>query len=191
MRVPRYVFTQYVPTRRLALAVALLSPLRLLGSGSRYALVPAVALAVLLFIAVIDALLIPERRAIEVARTLPPNVGVGDTTHGRYTVEHGVRRTVRVELFDAIPAAVESRTTQRSFRVRRAVPTDVELEVTGRVRGEHELGVVVLRVSGPLDLVRRSIRFQLGDRIVVMPSVAGARGLHLPALHRRTQIAGA
>lgn len=191
MRFPRYVLTQYVPTRRLALVVALLSPLWLLSWWPQLTAIPIAALALLFLITVIDAVLIPPRREVQLERTLPPAVGVGDTVQGRYTIRHTLRRSLRVELFDAVPQAMTCAVHPRSLLVPRDTAADAEIEISGHHRGEFPLGPVVVRASGPLDLMRRSLRYAPSDTIVVMPSVAGARGFHLQALQRRTRITGA
>lgn len=152
--------------------------------------IPVAALALLIIVAVLDAIFIPARHRVDVVRVLPPTVGVGDLVQGRYTIQHTLSRTLRVEIFDAIPRAMDSVVTPRTLRVQKRASADAEIEITGRTRGRYALGGVVLRASGPLDLVRRSLRYALGDEIVVMPSVAGARGYHLHALQRRTRVAG-
>jgi len=191
-RRPRELLTRYLPTRRLTLVVALLAPLWLLSRWTDVTVVPIAAIAMVLFLVVIDLLFTPNARTVEVHRTLPPSVGVGDTIEGRYTILHHTRRTLKVALFDAIPRAVgEYTVTPRLFKIPARQSADAIIALTGRNRGVHEVGPIVLRVSGPLDLVQRALRYTPDDQITVMPSVAGARGHHLQALQRRTRVAGA
>lgn len=190
MRFPRGVFTQYVPTWRLAIVVAVLAPVWMLSETAAGTVVPLSIVALLVLALVCDALLIPGKQYITITRTLPPTVGVGDTVSGTYTITNTAWRTVRVMLFDALPHAVWYSVAPRSCRVARAASAHASLTITGRERGTHALGVVVARVSGPLDFVRRSLRYPMTDTLTVMPSIAGARGHHLQALQRRTRVAG-
>lgn len=190
IRLPRGLLTQYVPTRRLAAVVAVLSPVWLFTLSPRTAIVPLVGIAVVLLVVALDALFIPGRHAIGVARTLPALVGVGDTVTGEYTIENRTGRRQCAILYDAFPQEVSAYVTPRSLAIGSYGTGLVRISLTGKVRGDHPLGEVVVRISGPLGLVSRSIRYALDDRITVMPSIAGAKGHHLQAAQYRMRIAG-
>ena len=190
IRFPRGVFTQYVPTRRLAIVVAVLAPLWLFTLVPRAAIIPLIGVAVVIVLVGVDALLIPPRRKIDLVRILPQLVGVGDSVHGEYRLQNQTTRTLSVIVYDAFPQAVAAHVFPRTLRIAPHTSATARIGVTGKFRGEHDLGVVVVRLSGPLDLVRRSLRYTLDDRITVIPSIAGAKGYHLQAAQYRMRLAG-
>ena len=65
-----------------------------------------------------------------------------------------------------------------------------EVDITGRTRGAHPLCKVAARVSGPLGLIHRTLTYDIGDQIVVVPSAVGVRGHHLRALQYRSRRVG-
>jgi len=80
------VVTTFLPTRRLAIAVAVLA-LPWLLSGWRAGLVLATLASVALIVMVaLDIALLPGIRDLDVEREAPLTLGVGDTGSGRYRV---------------------------------------------------------------------------------------------------------
>jgi uncharacterized protein (DUF58 family) len=55
----------------------------------------------------LDALLLPRRRQIVVARSLPARISVGYPTALRYTVENRTRRRLQVQLADDGPEQID------------------------------------------------------------------------------------
>src|SRR3954471_2835089 len=93
----------FVPTRRMALATALLAPLWLLSWWSTgLAMAAAVTVALVLAVAA-DIALLPDARDLEVRRDAPRTLGVGDAEGGRYVVRSHWGRLLHVTLFDAMP----------------------------------------------------------------------------------------
>jgi uncharacterized protein (DUF58 family) len=182
-----------IPTRRLAWVVMALSPVWLLagmpGAPKRIAIgvIVLVALAVLW-----DAAVIPPRRRLTVERAAPPSVGVGDRIEFSYTLRLRWPWRMSGTLYDALPSGIRRETAlPQSFVV--ATPggeCTVQSEIMGRERGEWPLGVVALRIYGPLALVARTYRYQLGDRILVVPSIANVRRYRLLALQHRLNEVG-
>ncbi|HEU4584793.1 MAG TPA: DUF58 domain-containing protein, partial [Gemmatimonadaceae bacterium] len=181
----------FLPTQRLALVVALLSPVWLLSATDRGPAIIAIVLILLVLAVFIDVITIPARWQLEVVRELPARVGLGDPVEGSYRVVSRAKRALRVELFDRLPGSV---TVERARSARQVVPPEGEISlpfsITGRERGEWPLGPIVVRVDGALGLMRRTIRSEPGDSVLVVPSMTGVRHLRLLAIQHRLRDAG-
>jgi uncharacterized protein (DUF58 family) len=181
----------FVPTRRLAIAVALLAPAWLLSwwpAGVVLAAALSIALALLV---ALDVALLPGVRDLDVEREAPLTLGVGDAGAGRYSLRSHWGRPLRVRLFDAMPTpfvAVEDAECGLALPARGTGTLPFTLE--GRSRGEAPLGAVALRVATPIGLVERTLRYSPDDRIVVAPSLAGVRRFRWLAVHQRLAAAG-
>jgi len=181
----------FLPTRRLALVVALLSPVWLLSTTARGPAVIALVLTLLVLALIADILSIPARWQLEVERELPAQVGLGDPVQGAYRIVSRAARPLRIQLFDRLPhalTAADGRTGEHT--VPAAGEVVLPLTVTGHDRGSWPLGPVVLRVEGRLGLVRRTIRSEPGDSVLVAPSMTGVRQLRLLAIQHRLRDAG-
>jgi uncharacterized protein (DUF58 family) len=187
----RHNLAAIVPTRRLAVAAAIVAPLWLL-SGSRAGAVIALSVSIAVIVAALaDALTTPGRSGVEVIREAPRVVGLGDEEQVIYTVRSHWRAPLHVRLFHRMPdgvADVAADTTEMT------VPPRSEHQVTRRIRGTRrgaqELGRLVLRVRGRLGLTERAIVFEPGDTILVSPSIAGIRRYRLLALQHRLRDVG-
>jgi uncharacterized protein (DUF58 family) len=188
-----------IPTPRLALVVALSAPVWLLsGSPPGVAIVAGVTGLVLL-LALADALALPRTQQLRVRRMWPAAIGLGDAGQGLYRIESSWPLPLDFELHDAATPAVEridpavaANMPWRVARLRVPALGAVEqvVELAGRERGEHTLAPLVLRARGPLGLTQRSLRYDPGDTISVVPSIAGVRRYRLLALQRRLREAG-
>ncbi|HEX2719104.1 MAG TPA: DUF58 domain-containing protein, partial [Gemmatimonadaceae bacterium] len=197
---------RFLPTRRLAAAVAVASPLWLFDffEGGRVA--GMFAVAILVVATIVDALTLPSRRDVAVDRELPPTIGVGDVVNGEIRVATRWRAPLAVRVFDQLPAALEQVVGHDPHT--RTVPRGGTLafpfQVRGRTRGRWALGPVVVRAVGPLGFVQRSLEYPhrtavdeetlsgqaLGDWAIVAPSIAGIRHFRLLALQQRLREAG-
>lgn len=181
----------FLPTRRLALVVALLSPVWLLAGTESGPLVIGVVLLLLVLAVIADALSAPARWQLEVVRELPAQAGLGDPTEGSYRIVSRARRALRTCVFDRLPRSfVVDRSPSGEHRVPPESELALPLVVTCRERGEWALGPIVVRVDGRLGLVRRTIRKEPGDSILVVPSMSGVRRLRLLAIQHRLRDAG-
>ena len=180
----------FLPTRRLALLVAVLSPVWLIPATRHGMAAVALALTLLLLAVVVDILSIPARWQIEVARQLPAEAGLGDPTQGVYTITSRAGRPLRVRLFDHLPQALAGSDRAAEHVVPAAGELAVPFTVTGRERGSWALGPVVLRIDGRLGLVQRSIRHEPNDSVLVVPSMSGVRRLRLLAIQHRLHDVG-
>jgi uncharacterized protein (DUF58 family) len=185
--------TRALPTRRLAALVLVAAPAWLLSSSSAGALVAAILGALVAIAALTDLLATPTPGDVLVERLLPPAMGVGDRIAGEYRLTSRSPRPIHLSLYDALPRGIE-RVGAPAVPVPLVVSTDspatVPVDVEGKERGRWPLGRVVLRVSGRLGLVRRTLRYDLGDAITVTPSLAGVRGYRLLSLQHRLRDAG-
>lgn len=185
------VVTAFLPTRRLAVAVALLAPLWLSSwwrAGFVLAAVASLALAVLV---ALDIALLPDTRDLDVEREAPATLGVGDAAEGRYLVRSHWGRPLKVALFDTLPTThVTVLEAERSLSLAPRGRGELAFSLEGRTRGEAPLGDVALRVCTPFGLVARTLHHRLDDRIVVAPSLAGVRRFRWLAVHQRLAAAG-
>ncbi|HZS58327.1 MAG TPA: DUF58 domain-containing protein [Gemmatimonadaceae bacterium] len=181
----------FSPTRRLAAAV-LLTSLLWLSPHNWLGLSPAVYVLTLLALGcLIDVTLMPGRRSLIVERLAPGAVGVTDPAPVVYRLLSRWPVKVRGTLYDALPRALTRREPDPLPFVL-APRTEATLPVTfvGRERGEFPLGPVVVRLQGPLDLIARTSRYKLTDRITVIPSVAALRRFELRSLPMRLREVG-
>jgi len=181
----------FVPTRRLALGVALLAPLWLLSRLPGGPWIAFGAALLLVAIALLDVAMLPALRDLEVERVLEPTIGVGDDAELRYRIVSRWGRPLVVALYDELPPArlaggIEPRESVLPPR------GSVELAgtVRGMARGEGVLGDVALRVRTPVGLVARTLRFGRDDRVLVAPSLAGVRRFRWLAVHQRLAAVG-
>ena len=183
--------TGILPTPRQALLVALAAPawfLLLRPDGAPWvALVLALVACVVLF----DVLTLPAAWQFTVERRVPESIGIGDEAEGEYEVQSRAGRPIRFSIHDAFPRAVERLgpdggvDTVAAHGVR-AVP----FTLVGRERGSWALGPLAVRVSGRLDLVRRTFRLSPGETMRVVPSMTGVRRYRLLTLQHRLRDAG-
>jgi len=181
----------FVPTRRLALGVALLAPLWLLSRLPGGVWIAFGAALLLVALALLDVAMLPAVRDLEVERMLEPTIGVGDDAELRYRIVSRWGRPLVVALYDELPPArlaggIEPRESVLPPR------GSVELAgtVRGMARGEGVLGDVALRVRTPVGLVARTLRFGRDDRVLVAPSLAGVRRFRWLAVHQRLAAVG-
>jgi uncharacterized protein (DUF58 family) len=185
------IVTAFLPTRRMAIAVALLAPLWLLSWWSAGLVIAAVATVALLVAVAVDIALLPDTRDLDVEREAPFTLGVGDSGDGRYVVRSHWGRPLHITLFDALPVArVLPRHAGCELELSPRSSGDLVFTLEGRTRGEAPLGDVALRVATPLGLVARTLRYHPDDRIVVAPSLAGVRRFRWLAVHQRLAAAG-
>ncbi|HEX5970940.1 MAG TPA: DUF58 domain-containing protein [Gemmatimonadaceae bacterium] len=183
--------TSFLPTRRLAVAMALLAPLWLLSWWSAGFVVAAAATVALVVAIAVDVALLPETRDLDVEREAPFTLGVGDAGGARYVVRSHWGRPLHVTLFDALPAThVAASGARHALELPPRGTGELSFTLEGRTRGEAPLGPVALRVFTPIGFVARTLRYQPDDRIVVAPSLAGVRRFRWLAVHQRLAAAG-
>ena len=180
----------FVPTRRLAIVVALTS-LLWLAPGTIGAWIALGVLGAVVIAAAIDVVMLPGERDVSLERMMDPTVGVGDSAEVTYRVRSTWGQPLYVVLHDALPAEHLSGGVDRDER--RLPPRgslDVTGAVTGLARGDATLGRSALRVRTPLGLATRTLHYPLDDRVLVAPSLAGVRRFRWLAVHQRLAVAG-
>ena len=181
----------FAPTPRLSLLAGAVAPLWLLSGWRAGFIVAALASGALLLLALLDIALLPSAADLEPRRELFGTVGVGESLSGRYLVESRWGRRLDVTLHDALPRAfVASERATDPIALGPHDSAEVPFRVVGRARGEAILGDVALTVRTPLGLVGRTLRYSLGDRVIVAPSLAGVRRFRWLAVHERLAAAG-
>ena len=194
-----------IPTRRLALLLALTAPLWLLTAlGGSWIAVPAICTVALLIAAALDVVRAPTRGAITVERELPATVGLGDQASGSYAILSRWPRALHIQLHDRLPAALLPRIASDSgdrtppFPAGRAelLPpgerVHVPVELTGGARGVADAGPIAIRARGAWGLVDRVLRPTPSGaaEVAVAPSVTAVRRYRLLAVQRRLRDAG-
>jgi uncharacterized protein (DUF58 family) len=181
----------FVPTRRLAAAIAAVAPLWLSSGWPIGEWVAALVLFALLAALAVDVATLPRRSDLDVHREFPQTVGVGDHADGRYVVtSHWARRLV-ITLFDALPAKHLSGAELFAEAMLPARGTlEQPFDVTGAARGEAELGDVAIRVRTRLGLASRTFVYPQTDKVLVAPSLAGVKRFRWLAVHHRLATVG-
>jgi uncharacterized protein (DUF58 family) len=181
----------FVPTRRLALAVAIAAPLWLLSRIPGGLWIALGAAMLILLVALVDVAMLPARSDLEVERQLEPTIGVGDDAELRYRIESRWARPLVVSLHDALPAAqLAGGIASAEHRLEPRGAAELSGTVRGMTRGEAPLGDVALRVRTPLGLVARTLRYERDDQVLVAPSLAGVRRFRWLAVHQRLAAVG-
>jgi uncharacterized protein (DUF58 family) len=185
------VVTAYLPTRRLAIAVALLAPVWLLSWWRAGLVLAALVTVALVILTAVDTALLPDTFDLDVEREAPITLGVGDTSEGRYFIRSHWGRPLHAKLFDVLPAShVAVCAAERELELSPRGSGELTFALEGRTRGEAPLGDVALRICTPIGLVARTLRYPLDDRLVVAPSLAGVRRFRWLAVHQRLAAAG-
>jgi uncharacterized protein (DUF58 family) len=185
----RRPFLRFGPERRLALVVALSSPLWLIP-GQTGAVAGMAALGVIVLLAAVDFAMLPPKGALTITRDLAESVGIGDTISGSYAITSRWLREIVVRVSDQLspfaPGGVGTATTSITPFASR----QLAFSVTGETRGRASLGPVGLRVRTRLGLVAVRFVFSSDRSILVVPSLAGVRRFRMLAMQHRLASAG-
>jgi uncharacterized protein (DUF58 family) len=189
---------QYAPTRRAALLFLLTAPVWLVSSSTTGFAVAIVVTLLSALLVIIDALAVPGPSLVRLKRDVPETLGLGHEAEVRLEIGIDWPLALDVEVHDALARSIVHAAPRDAVlpwfagRIRLASRGSGELgyPIRGIARGVHELGVVALRIRGPLGLARRTLEFRPADRIAVVPSIAGVRRFRLLALQHRLREAG-
>lgn len=188
---PIRALARYAPTTRLALVVAIASPIWIFSSGNAGQAVGTALVALIAIAAVADALRIPGQTHLRVTRAFPTTIGVGDERSATYVLESEWPVSIRVAIVQQLPTSVSTSDLPAHMqRLDPHHPVETPLTVTGRTRGLFPLGPVALSILSPWGLVRRSSIYYLDDTVSVTPSIAGAGRYRLLAAQQRVRTAG-
>ena len=182
---------RFAPTPRLALLVALVSPLWLLSSTLTGQVIATAAASCLAIAALVDALRIPGSRYISLRRDFPAMIGVGDTRDGSFSIDSSWPATLRIAITQQLPGIVStSALPMEPLPIHPRQTVTIPLDVSGRARGTLPLGPIALTITGPWQLMRRSLIYYLDDTISSTPSITGAGRYRLLAAQQRLRTAG-
>ena len=181
----------FAPTSRLAAWTGGLAVVWLASDGAAGFAIATACTAALVLAVALDIALLPAVHDLEVRRSLPASVGVGDTIDGEYEVQSRWGRRLVVSIHDVITSTflASSRAPAPIAVFPHGVSTTA-IRAEGRARGLAALGDVALRVRTPFALVARTLHYSPGDEIVVAPSLAGIRRFRWLAVHERLAAAG-
>ena len=191
MPVARDLVWRFVPERRLAVVFAISAGAWLLPG--RAGIVTGLALvSVIVLTAVVDLLLLPARRQIEVSRVLPESIGLGDELTAAIVVRNSSARDLHMRVSDRLPESLRGGVLDGTFvRVPGDSTSSIAMPVRGHARGLATLGPLGVRVTTALGLVGRRMRIATSDTIRVVPSLTGVRFFRLLALQNRLRLTGA
>ena len=159
----------FLPTRRLAIAAALVSLLAwaLPGDGWTGLWVANVGLLV---VAVVDAFVGPSPRRVPVERTMPSGVTLGAEAEVTWTVRNPSRFGVRMSVADELAPSLRASTRRVSGRVPRRGTMRATARLRPARRGRFTPTELVVRTEGPLGLGARQAVQRLPGELRVFPS---------------------
>ncbi|HUQ82700.1 MAG TPA: DUF58 domain-containing protein [Gemmatimonadaceae bacterium] len=183
------LFLRVIPTRRLAMAIAVASVLWLLPA--RVGIIAGFAgLAVVLALVVVDWVMLPGRRDILVERSVAGSVGIGDDVGGGYTLRSAWPRAVRVRVEDEMPPQVRGGIGTVNVELPARGTASIPFELSGMVRGLATLGRVGTHATSRLALLSARAAFEPADTVLVTPSISNVRRFRLLAVQHRLHTAG-
>ncbi len=184
-------FARYSPTPRLALVLAIAAPVWLVSSGINGQVVATAIVALIALAALIDAVRTPGSSYVTLQRVFPTTIGVGDTKEVHYEARSTWPVALRVSITQQLPASIsEISAPPDAMRLTDHAVLVITTSIMGKVRGGFQLGPVALTILGPWGLVKRSILYNPGDVISVVPSIVGAGRYRLLAAQHRLRTAG-
>ena len=182
---------RYSPTPRLAAIIAIVAPVWLFSTSIAGQVLATALVSGLTISALVDALRIPGKKYVILARNFPATIGVGDTRDAGYEITSSWPTRLTLTLTEQLPPAIHTEGLPTSpLIVEPAQSSILSLRITGRVRGTRPLGPVALTIVGPWRLMKRSIVYYPIDTISVAPSIAGAGRYRLLAAQHRLRTSG-
>ena len=180
------------PTPRALLAFAVGLPLSLLPALVEPRLLPLwpAALVVVGVACLLDVLLTPSARHLATELDAPDALYLGDADPFRVRLTLGSWiRPVDVELLSELtpPFAAD---TARVVRLTPSTPLDMAVPLRPTRRGQGHITALWLRLTGPLGLMRRSVRRPVGHLISIVPDVRAVRAAALRLSQEREYLAG-
>jgi uncharacterized protein (DUF58 family) len=177
------------PTNRLAQIVAIAAVLWLLP-GSAGLATGAFGLVVVGALAVFDYVRLPRANSIDVSRSIPDPIGLGDRVEIEYTIGSRWRWPLVARLSDEIPTGIATSIPAEPLDLGPGIERTITVEAEGDARGHYTLGDVALRVNTSLGLLTRIIRVPLRNEVTVIPSFSNVRRFRLLAMQNRLSDAG-
>lgn len=177
------------PTARLATLVLSTAVLWLLPPPFGRPLAT-IGIALLVLAAGVDYVWLPSRRGLALERQAPDTVGLGDRVHLRYVVSSVWRWPIRVSLSDDLPAGLEAEHRDMNLELGARASLTIDVPAIGQRRGRFPLGDIALAIVTPLRLLKRIVRAQPSDSVVVVPSLSNVRRFRLLSMQHRLSDVG-
>ena len=177
------------PTRRLATVVLAAGVLWFIPGrvGTLVAVTATIAIGVA---AVFDYTRLPRGRNIEIERSIPESIGLGDIVELRYAIRTTWPWPIRAELFDEVPAGIGAAIPATPFVLAADTEQSIAVDAEGLTRGRYRFEDVALRLHTPMGLLLRLVRVSLSNEVVVVPSLTNVRRFRLLSMQRRLSDAG-
>jgi uncharacterized protein (DUF58 family) len=128
-------------------------------------------LAVLAVYVLLDALLLPPRRSLTIARSVPRRISLSVPLPISYTVHNGGHRAVTVALAEDLPEGLEVAPPTCSGRFAPGARGHLEVRLTAQRRGQYQLGAVDVRLLPRWGLLYRQFRLDLPAELQVFPNL--------------------
>ncbi|HTE47417.1 MAG TPA: DUF58 domain-containing protein [Gemmatimonadaceae bacterium] len=177
------------PSQRLAALVLALAVLWFIP-GRAGAIVATVGVLATVVAIAFDYIRLPHRADLSVDRVAPETVGLGDAETFEYTIGSTWPWPIVVRVTDEIPLSIDVGVPPAPFDIAARGELQLALPARADERGRFVLGAIALRVSTPLGLLQRILRFHPGDSVVVVPSLTNVRRFRLLAVQNRLSEAG-
>ena len=135
--------------------------------------------AVVMLLIVVDVAAAPSPRGLEVERSTPRTVRLGEATTTRLTVTSTSRRTMRLLVRDAWPPSAGATGERSTLTLPPGERRRTRTTLRPTRRGDREADLVTVRSLGPLGLAGRQVSMTAPSRLRVLPAFVSRR--HLPS----------
>ena len=180
---------RFAPRASFAAALAAASLLWLLP-GQLGVVAGSAGVVVVLAVGAADLVRLPPRRAFDVTREAPPNVGIGERMSGRYGVTSRWTHPFAFELQDRLAPSISGGVGSATVMLLPRSTVNLEFDVIGMARGVATLGNVGVRLRTRLGFMSVRYTVDMDDEMRVTPSLSGVRRYRLLAAQHRLDTAG-
>ncbi len=144
-----------------------------------------VLLLLLITLTIFDAILLFQRSVrLEVLRTCPKQLGLGDESDIQLEVTNHSSLNLEVELIDELPYQLQIRDQRYNFSLKAKEKYSFSYAVRPTERGAYQFGWVNLLLSSPLNLIQRLYRVDQRLEVATYPSVIQMKRMALRAFNR-------
>jgi len=157
-----------VPTWRLAIVAAVLSPILLALPGNGWTRLVVVN-GILLGIALVDAAVAPSPAKIPIERTVPGVLSLGAQGDVAWAIVNPTSRAVTVSIADQLAPSLRADTRRARVRIPRRGHTEVTTTIRPKRRGHFDIHDLTVRTEGPLGLAARQQTRNLPSVLRVLP----------------------
>lgn len=166
-----------VPTARLSVLAAACALMIAAGYAAGAGLASLLlANGLLIILSVLDLLLLPRRKRLSFARSLPERADRNALFEVVLTAESDRPESLRIEFADDIPLSFRQPQGKLTadWSGKRA---EVRYATRGKERGEYRFSFVRVRLRGRLGLWMKQTKAELEQTVRIYPDMSGARGI--------------